>query len=344
MPDGDNKGWVSLMRTGYHVDMFGRGYHYQVADLERIAANYDPASHRAPLFLDKAWHMSADGDAAGWVDELRVTGSFLEGRLGDVPPGVKQMVADGRRRKVSCEVAMDEGRPTALKRVALLGASVPAIKGLPELDPAAFADGATMAFCENGGNETAWVLMSEEDPMPNRPNNPNPEAGESAQLAQLNEQMAALTTRLDTTEASLAEARQANQALTTRLTAAEGRANRLADEAASREIAALTTRLTAEGRLPPGANTPELVQFVAGLDDTAPTGEGQDGVLMFTTPAAEGQEPEPRPVSPRGFFTAWLGSLPVLVQPGHQFTQPPAGAGDAQDKYTELGKQIAEAG
>lgn len=349
MSDAD-KPWIALMRTGYHVSMDERGYLYQVEDLERIRDNYDPANHRAPLFLDAGWHTNTTGDAAGWIDELRVNGSILEGRTGDVPPGVKEMVEDGRRRKVSVEVSFVDGRPASLFRVALLGASPPAITGLPELDPAAFSHGATMAFSKRGGHETAWVLMTKEGEMPKDPNTPQPQDGGQDQLAKFTAQLAEMTKRLDTTEAALTRATQDNQALMSRVEAAEGRANRLAGEADRAEIAAFTKGLVEAGKLPPGLNTPELAAFVAGLDNTqpAPAGEGRDGgqagTLMFTAPPVDGQEPKPEAVSPRAFFIRWLGQLPQIIKDGHQFTAAPAGAGDDKDKYTKLGEDIARAG
>ena len=77
---------------------------YTLGDLEHIADSYNPDERKAPLFLESGWHESKDGDAAGWVQELFVEGEILYALVGDVPPEVKQAVADGRRRQVSAEI------------------------------------------------------------------------------------------------------------------------------------------------------------------------------------------------------------------------------------------------
>ncbi|MEW5725717.1 MAG: hypothetical protein AB1896_21585, partial [Thermodesulfobacteriota bacterium] len=117
MPEAE-KPWMPVAMAGRWRDMYGRDTVLTVDDLRRLAANYDPAVEKAPLFLDAGWHESRSGDAAGWVESLRVNGEFLEAQVKDVPPEVREAVAAGRRKYVSSELLMDkDGLPQRLIRV-----------------------------------------------------------------------------------------------------------------------------------------------------------------------------------------------------------------------------------
>jgi hypothetical protein len=109
--------------------------------------------HRPPVVLgheeDQDWLTRTDLPAAGWVGGRvwRNAEGLMLGDLVEVPGPVADAVNAGAFKKVSCEFYDDfkdnEGRSygPALRRVALLGAEIPKVKGLADLPHAQFSDG-----------------------------------------------------------------------------------------------------------------------------------------------------------------------------------------------------------
>jgi len=101
---------------------------YGEADLDRIAAGYDPATHEAPVTLDHAQR----GPAHGCVKRLRRLGDRLLATLWKVSPALHDWLRRGAYRKCSVELYRSfrgNGRPY-LKAVSFLGAATPEVKGL----------------------------------------------------------------------------------------------------------------------------------------------------------------------------------------------------------------------
>lgn len=94
-----------------------------MADLERIVANFAPEKHEPPLV---AGHPKDDAPALGWVSELRRSGEYLEAKFSQVMDQVKDWVRGGRFKKVSISLMPD----LTLRHVGILGAAIPAVKGL----------------------------------------------------------------------------------------------------------------------------------------------------------------------------------------------------------------------
>jgi hypothetical protein len=115
-----------------------------VEDLEEIAESYEPAVHEAPLVLDHPPKADQEhrGPAYGWVEGLRRAGETLVARIRQVPEELKSLVESGRYKHRSAEIYLDfqGGGKKYLKRIALLGAAVPEVKGL-----------APITFAEDGG-------------------------------------------------------------------------------------------------------------------------------------------------------------------------------------------------
>ena len=326
-----NKKPMPVIKAGRFRDMNGDQVIYTAEDLERVADNYDP-DQRAPLFLEAGFHSSENGDAAGWVRELFVEGEILWALTGDTPPGVKQAVQEGRRRNVSAEITHDsEGVAQGLKRVGLLGASVPAVTGLPELEVAMFADGQkTVRLVTNFEEEEMGMFKKDKDPDKGKekapeaaPESQTPEAPEP-QPEPKPETTTSLTEGGDDKTVKLSEQvaklQKQNAALEAKMKA--------------KEIKAFTEGLSKEGKLPPGLRTEELHSFMASLSDG---GEGK--TFKFTD--GEGKEQE----SPQlDFFKGFLSGLPVLVSSEHLFTADLAGAEDGEHPEDKAGDAIAQAG
>lgn len=121
---------VAILKPGEFIDRSGQPAAFSAADLARIAENYDPLYHSAPVNIDHAEH----GPALGVVGDLVFDGEHLLADLSNVPSPVAADLDAGRYPFRSAEVYRDlEGRGPYLRAVALLGARPPAVKGLPPL-------------------------------------------------------------------------------------------------------------------------------------------------------------------------------------------------------------------
>lgn len=99
-------------------------------DLDRIAADYDPARHEAPVTLDHR----QDGPAQGWVRSLRRVGDRLVACLHRLSPALRRLLGCRAYRKRSIELYRkfgEDGR-AYLKAVSFLGAAPPAVKGMTD--------------------------------------------------------------------------------------------------------------------------------------------------------------------------------------------------------------------
>lgn len=132
---------IEIFKTGTHTPMAGGSLSFSPADLQRIAATYDPGAHDAPVVIG---HPSSNGPAYGWVKGLRFDGTALKAELDKVDPAFAELVKEGRYRKVSASfygpTSPHNPKPGAwyLRHVGFLGAMPPAIKGLKEV---AFSEG-----------------------------------------------------------------------------------------------------------------------------------------------------------------------------------------------------------
>lgn len=115
--------WQRIFKAGTHTDSSGFTRAFTVGDLDKAVASFQPGEHEPPLV---AGHPAMDAPAYGWVSDLRRSGDVLEAKFDKVADEVRSLVADGRYRKVSAAFYPD----MRLRHVGLLGASVPAIKGL----------------------------------------------------------------------------------------------------------------------------------------------------------------------------------------------------------------------
>ncbi len=131
---------IEIFRTGTHSPLKGAALTFGVAELEAIAASYDPASYEAPIVVG---HPALDAPAYGWIASLRVNGDRLLATPKDVDVQFAAAVREKKYKRVSASfwppVAPNNPTPGkwALKHVGFLGAAAPAVKGLK---PAQFAD------------------------------------------------------------------------------------------------------------------------------------------------------------------------------------------------------------
>lgn len=127
---------IEIFRAGSQTDNTGNPQNFTLADVQAIAACYDPAKHEAPLTLG---HPSDNKPAYGWVRSLQ---AMPDGRLmmlaDQIDPAFAEGVKSGRFKKRSSSFYPPNhpGNPAPgnwyLRHVAWLGALPPAVKGLAD--------------------------------------------------------------------------------------------------------------------------------------------------------------------------------------------------------------------
>ncbi len=116
---------IAVFKTGRHMDAAGHERDWSDADLDAIAAKYDPAQHEAPVVIG---HPKENAPAYGWVEGLTREGDTL---WAEIKPTVEQFtewLKQGLFKKRSISLYPD----LTLRHIGFLGATPPAVKGLPD--------------------------------------------------------------------------------------------------------------------------------------------------------------------------------------------------------------------
>ena len=137
---------IAIARTGRFTDSQGRPQSFSEADLDAIAASYEPGKLEAPLVFG---HPAVSDPAYGWVKGLKREGERLFAQIAQIPDEVRKLVQDGRYKYVSMSLMPDR---KTLRHVGLLGAAVPAIDGLGPVSLAGDNDAVTINFAQGDGN------------------------------------------------------------------------------------------------------------------------------------------------------------------------------------------------
>lgn len=131
---------IEAFRSGRHTDDQGNVHEFTDAQIEEIAAGYNPDLREAPLVVG---HPAANLPAYGWVTAVRsapgAAGKVLQIDSRDVEPAFAEMVRLRRfpKRSASFYPPNHPGNPTPgkwyLRHVGFLGAQPPAVHGLKEI-------------------------------------------------------------------------------------------------------------------------------------------------------------------------------------------------------------------
>lgn len=147
LPDG-----IEIFRPGRHTDDQGIAHHFSEADVDGMAASYNPALREAPLTVG---HPKDNLPAYGWVKAVsRNAAGVLAITPHNVEPQFAEMVADKRfpKRSASFYPPQAPNNPTPgkwyLRHVAFLGAQPPAIAGLKDIQFSEDDAGGAVSFSE----------------------------------------------------------------------------------------------------------------------------------------------------------------------------------------------------
>lgn len=146
---------IEIFKTGSHTDSQGRKHTVSTADLDKIAKNYDPAKHEAPVVIG---HPKSDHPAWAWVESLQRVGDKLYYKEKDTVPEFNEMRSKKMFKKRSISLYPDG----TLKHIGWLGAMPPAIKGLQDVAFGEGEDCTIYEFAETAQENTIMKKKLEE--------------------------------------------------------------------------------------------------------------------------------------------------------------------------------------
>ena len=163
-----------------------KGYNYTIADLDEIVKNTNSLLnanlHEPPIKLgheDGQEILQSDGmPNAGEVASIYRIGDQIFAEFVGVPNKVADLIKAKRYKKISAEIYNKFEHPKTgenigkvLRAVALLGADIPAVKGLGDIHKLYYSDFAVVTFSENELKEvkdmkSMWTLIEVKDKFP----------------------------------------------------------------------------------------------------------------------------------------------------------------------------------
>lgn len=310
--------WIEIFRAGD----YGERGRWGEAELDLIAAAYNPRLHPAPVVIG---HPGDDAPAFAWIKALRRTGASLWAQLQQVDPAFEALLRQGRfrTRSVALYTHFPATRGPYLRHVGFLGAQPPEVKGLA---PVRFFAADCVAF-----NETVGSLeLPPEEAVPETKSKleafldhlraffsaadksqPIPELGSpltDQPVASFAERITQLEQRLD----QLAEAKRA----------AEQKLAEAASAERHQQIAAFIETLRARGKFPPvfeRLGVRAFLERLAEIDATVPGEENSSypAPAMSEVEGARTPGEDSPPVRSRGPLLAWfqnfLNRLPTVI-------------------------------
>ncbi len=258
---------VEILRTGtWNGDV------YTVTDLNDMVAAFGNVGFEPPVKLghsEEQTLLQEDGlPAAGWVTKLKVVGDTLLATLKDVPRKIAELISKGAYKQRSAEVFFNyrgagDGRthPRVLRALSLLGADIPAVKGLSPLDSYLSLYGEQESDLHVAGVELHTHSENDggTDPMPDGKDKTPAVTPED--LKKLTDQLAELKTSIDSKDDKITK-------LESSLTVE--RTSRLSDE-----VVGYVDRMKRAGKLAP-AEEP-LVRLILESADRTTTRKYTDG-------------------------------------------------------------------
>ena len=134
---------IEIFKAGRHTAANGETISFSESDVAKIAANYDPAVHKAPCVVG---HPKDNSPAYGHAIGLGLRNGKLLAACTDIDPTFAELVNAKRYPKVSASFYKPDSpsnpKPGAyyLRHIGFLGAMPPAVKGLADASFAGTAD------------------------------------------------------------------------------------------------------------------------------------------------------------------------------------------------------------
>ncbi len=101
--------------------------------LTQVAENFNPQLHEPPITLGHVTKDHNEKPAMGWIDGVKVVGDRLLAKGSQIWNQFDGMVRDGRFKKRSIGLRFNAEKKPFLHHLAFLGATSPAVKGMPNL-------------------------------------------------------------------------------------------------------------------------------------------------------------------------------------------------------------------
>lgn len=126
---------VEIFKVGVH-----KGRRFSIGDLRSLVDAFNKLDFKPPVKLGHQWRDANQPEpmAAGWVENVRLSGETIVADLVDLPDEVYDAIRQRRYDNVSAEIAFNMERngkvyEKALTALALLGINLPAVAGLKPL-------------------------------------------------------------------------------------------------------------------------------------------------------------------------------------------------------------------
>jgi hypothetical protein len=284
---------IEIFASGVH-----RGRTYTDADLDTIVANFGSLKDEIkPVAVigheeDQDLLKNSGLFSAGWMTDVKKSGSKLVASFKDVPQVLAELINKGAYRRISSEIYDNyKGKGNALRRVAILGGEIPEVKNLQDI---------AALYSEAGVQEkTTWVPLTEAAPQ-SKEDNMDDVKKMQEDVTKLSEQVAALS--------------EANAKLAAEKETAVTKLTEIETEKKREDIKRFCDDSVKEGKLSPALRGLGLEKFMEKLDDST--------VARF----AEGDKAVE--VSSLGFMKAFLAAIPknAIVKLGEM-----GGTGDDQN-------------
>lgn len=271
--------WIEIFRIG----KYPQG-NWDKKKLDRVVSNYDVKFHEAPAAVTHADDGTPDGGPAyGWVVGIKRQGDLLLGKFRDIADGFVKMVTSGAYKQRSAEFYKDlEGKGPYLRRVAFLGADIPAVKGL---SPVSFED-----------EKAEFLTFTESMKTP-----PVEEKDMSKELQQRIDEMEKKQTDL---EKQLEEKDSEVDKFKEEAKNAEAEKKKILVIQRHDDISRFCEEMTAGAKLSPAIAKSGMVEFMESLSDQV--ADENPLVEKFSEKDKENK------VSQLGFFKAFVKQLPVV--------------------------------
>jgi len=145
---------VELFRTGTHTDSEGRSREWTLDDLKKIVSRYNPANEEAPAVIG---HPKQTAPAYGWLEQVKLVGNRILGDFYQVADEFIAALKAGRFKKRS--ISLD--RELRIQHVGFLGAALPGVTGLKDIEFSASAEFESYEFTTNEGSKPKEDDMDE---------------------------------------------------------------------------------------------------------------------------------------------------------------------------------------